>query len=250
MQALANYSKTTLRKAAVPPELANDQELSLKKRARRRLVGAIALVLLMVTVLPMVLQDRASLAPQPAIKIIMPEARNSVVEVNVDKLVIAAPLDTMPVQPAVTDDPSAANEAVGGVAASNRPGNLKSEAEKKNDENKNLLAKPDKALEVKVGVSTLAEPKLAEPKAVEVKTQNNKTNFSIQVGVYSDAANVKQLQLKLKEAGYTFHSEKITTPQGEKVRLRAGDYASRSEAADALVKLQGLGLSGMVISHE
>ena len=32
----------------MPPELTNDQELSLKKRARRRLVGAIALVLLMV----------------------------------------------------------------------------------------------------------------------------------------------------------------------------------------------------------
>lgn len=35
-----------------------DQGLSFKKRARRRLVGAIALVLLMVIILPMVLEDR------------------------------------------------------------------------------------------------------------------------------------------------------------------------------------------------
>ena len=53
----------------MPPVLANDQELALKKRARRRLVGAVALVLLMVIVLPMILKDRAALAPQEAIKI-------------------------------------------------------------------------------------------------------------------------------------------------------------------------------------
>lgn len=54
-------------------ESPNDLELTLKKRARRRLVGAIALVLFMVIVLPMVLQDRAALAPQEAIKITMPD---------------------------------------------------------------------------------------------------------------------------------------------------------------------------------
>ena len=56
----------------MPPALANDQELALKKRARRRLVGAVALVLLMVIVLPMILKDRTALAPQEAIKITMP----------------------------------------------------------------------------------------------------------------------------------------------------------------------------------
>ena len=51
----------------------NNLELALKKRARRRLVGAFALVLFMVIILPMVLQDRAALAPQEAIKISMPD---------------------------------------------------------------------------------------------------------------------------------------------------------------------------------
>ena len=36
----------------------SEQEIQFRKRARRRLVGAIALVLLMVTVLPMLLDDR------------------------------------------------------------------------------------------------------------------------------------------------------------------------------------------------
>jgi DedD protein len=44
-------------------EPAGDLELNIKKRARRRLVGAIALVLLMVIVLPMILKDRSAVTP-------------------------------------------------------------------------------------------------------------------------------------------------------------------------------------------
>ena len=47
----------------------NDQELSFKKRARRRLVGAIALVLLMIIVLPMILKDRTLVQPKEEITI-------------------------------------------------------------------------------------------------------------------------------------------------------------------------------------
>ena len=54
----------------MPPEITNDQELGLKKRARRRLVGAIALVVLMMIILPIILQDRAAITPKEAITIL------------------------------------------------------------------------------------------------------------------------------------------------------------------------------------
>src|SRR5690606_17944416 len=50
----------------------DEQEIQFKKRARRRLVGAIALVLLMVTILPMVLDDRSTDQPQQEIAISIP----------------------------------------------------------------------------------------------------------------------------------------------------------------------------------
>lgn len=53
-------------------EKLSEQEIQFRKRARRRLVGAIALVLLMVTVLPMVLDDREAQAPQPEIAVNIP----------------------------------------------------------------------------------------------------------------------------------------------------------------------------------
>lgn len=51
---------------------AADLELQFKKRARRRLVGAIALVLVMLVVLPMVLDDHEHGAPQQAVTISIP----------------------------------------------------------------------------------------------------------------------------------------------------------------------------------
>lgn len=210
----------------MPPELTNNEELSLKKRARRRLVGAIALVMLMIIVLPMILQDRASLAPQDGIKIIMPEAHDSVA--NTDKPALATPLDKpqTPEPPIPTEGSSIPDLGSDGMTVS------------------------DKAVSNNSEVGNENVTKLAELKPEETKTQQKeKDSFTIQVGVYSDAANVKQLQAKLKETGFTSQTEKISTTKGEKIRLKVGNYLSRQEAADALVKLQASGLSGIVISN-
>jgi DedD protein len=95
----------------MPPELPNDQELSLKKRARRRLVGAIALVLLMVIVLPMILQDRSALAPQAPIKITMPDVPSPTVAANVVSQSEVLPSDSaqVPEIPAVVEEAGTPN---------------------------------------------------------------------------------------------------------------------------------------------
>jgi DedD protein len=246
----------------MPPDLHSDQELTLKKRARRRLVGAIALVLLMVIILPRILQDRASLVPQEAIKITMPEAKG-------DKPVEAVQANVTPVEPKV--DLTAADEsiiaetpvasAIGNEAKLDRDNKIS--AIKNDHENKkveNIAADAEKAdvktvvtkkNEVKISESKLAEQKPKENKVVDTKSpQKNDGNFTIQVGVFSDISNVKQLQAKLKQAGFTSHTEKITTPKGEKIRLRAGSFNSRQDATYALTKLHASDLSGMVISND
>lgn len=233
----------------MPPELPNNQELSLKKRARRRLVGAVSLVLLMVIVLPMVLQDRASLAPQDAIKITMPEVRENVVDTKTEApLAIDQSADALVV---------AADEGV--------DSNMKSDGDEKSVANTDAASKPEKKVEVKDKAVATVDSKLTAVKPTEARAetkvevkpkveakaeQKDNESFTIQVGVFSDAANVKQLQAKLKEAGYASHTEKIATAKGEKIRLRAGNYSSRQAAASALAKLQAAGLTGMVISNE
>jgi len=53
----------------------------------------------------------------------------------------------------------------------------------------------------------------------------------------------------LKKVGLFSRTENIST-KGEKIRLKAGSFASRSDAVSALSKLQSANLSGMVVSND
>ena len=266
----------------MPPDLPNEQELSLKKRARRRLVGAIVLVLLMLVVLPRILQDRVALVPQEAIKITMTESADHQ-QLNAAS-VAGTPVQT-PTLPQVdpnldsaTKTPVPETPTPAGVVE--KSDNLKSA--NNNADSKNTLALESIAKDAKTTDQKVTEPKatlanglrlpdVSEPKVSDLKlvdskpsvakvvdskiddvktTQKKDGNFSIQVGVYSEVANVKQLQAKLKQTGFSSHTQKITTPKGEKIRLRAGSFVTRQEANAAITKLQKIGLSGMVVSNE
>ena len=125
----------------MPPEITNDQELGLKKRARRRLVGAIALVVLMMIILPIILQDRAAITPKEAITITMPESLDAD-SVNVTQQ--AAVVENVPALPeppikegempvATEPPPNASSTTPNNQSSSSEPGvkadNLKAEAE-------------------------------------------------------------------------------------------------------------------------
>ncbi len=184
----------------------SDQELNFKKRARRRLVGAIALVLLMVIILPMVLKDRAASTPQ-------------------EKIAITMPSDPIPSVAAPSDFDS------------------------------NVV--PNEPINPDVGISTEtvpAEPVAERPAETPAPPAEEKIasthKFYVQIGVFSDAANVKQLQAKLDGLGYKSRTEKIKTDKGEKIRLKTQVFADRNEAAIALEKIKDAGLTGMVVSQQ
>jgi DedD protein len=200
----------------------SDQELNFKKRARRRLVGAIALVLLMIIVLPMLLKDRASSQQQEKIIITLPGEQQTVTP--------AAPSDfdssIVPTEPA---NPVS-------VVESNVP-TADSEAG----------AKPEKETPAPANdmPAKAAQVKPIESKPVEEK----KHHFYVQIGVFSDEANVKQLQGKLGDLGYKSQTEKITTDKGQKIRLKTQIFSDRNEAAIALQNIKDAGLTGMVVSQ-
>lgn len=232
----------------MPPDTDHDQELSLKKRARRRLVGAVGLVLLMVGVLPMVLQDRASLTPSAAIKITMAGVDAGVVEPIAAPAPLAAP--PMPAVSPLAEPVSATAEttpvAVNDTAASAVPTQNKiTEKPAEKAVEKPLEAKPleAKAPEAKSQPATPA-PAKADGSAAA------KSSFAIQIGVYSSMASVTEMEGKLKQAGYQASIKKVSTDKGEKIRLRTGDYPTRQQAAEAMLKLQALNMQGMVVAND
>jgi DedD protein len=225
----------------MPPDLPNEQELILKKRARRRLVGAIALVLLMIIILPQVLQDRALLAQQEPIKITMPvvtypvsqeplsqeaagdEQRNTVAIVSDDK---------------VPEFKEPVTEPIAIKTPENKP---TKDVDNKNQMTAAIAPQAEKKVAVKVPEASKA------PSQVAIKPQES---FTVQVGVYSDIDNVKRLQEQLKQAGFSTHTEKVKTPKGDSLRLKAGNFNSREDAVAALAKIKAIGLSGIVIGNE
>ncbi len=243
----------------MPPELPNEQELTLKKRARRRLVGAVALVLLMVIILPQVLQDRALQAQQEPIKITMPEVEKNVPEPIPTQAAALTPQTQAPVQqqlpatePVKSTHPSVTAEQE--TAASNEVKNI-GETESKEVKPKKpeqTQSKVQTQKQDQAQVASIPENKLVAKAAEEVKPAAVKTQgtFAVQVGVYADAANVKRLQEQLKQAGFNTYTEKVQTSKGESLRLKAGSFKTRQDAVDALAKVKSLGLPGIVISND
>ena len=257
----------------MPSDQLNDQELQFKKRARRRLVGAIALVLLMVTVLPMLLDDRAAKAPQQEISITIPSQDGAEFTSKVVPVPPQAPLQEtpavspspIPAQPEVVTvpvkpEPPKLNSPVKAETPSdpkpvtNQSVTVESSEANKSVQNKTLESKPLTKAEPAQPIKIEPKQQLAtvpvEAKPVKDVKPASANTFSVQIGVFSDAENVKKLQQQISDKGYKSYTEKLQTPKGEKIRLRAGPFKTREDATIAATKIKESGLAGMVVSNK
>lgn len=96
--------------------------------------------------------------------------------------------------------------------------------------------KPEKA--APAPLAKLGPPTPASPPS-SVKPAPAPKNFEVQVGVFSDMENAKQLQAKLAEHGIPSHTE---------TRLQVGPFSSKAEADAAQQKLKALGVGAVIIS--
>ncbi len=73
-----------------------------------------------------------------------------------------------------------------------------------------------------------------------------KEGFSVQLAAFADDKGANSLANKLKKAAYPAYTEPLTTSKGTLWRVRVGPYASRDEAVGVRDKLKGEGYSGIV----
>lgn len=187
----------------------NEDVNTLKRRGRRRLVGAIALVLAAVIVLPMVFDSEPKGSAPPVSVRIPGEDESGFI-------------------PKVTPKTPAVEEQKAPEKSAQKP------AEKKVAERAQ-----QKALE-KVPEIAAAEPKrpdVAERKRAEAALAGEQ--FMVPAGAYVDPAGVIE---KLKSAKIPYYTEPIATKQGTVTRVRAGPFASRDAAEKVLQQLKELGL--------
>ncbi len=220
-----------------------DADLQLKKRARRRLVGAAALALFAVIVLPMVM-DREPRSMTQDIQVRIPSQ---------DSTGLAARV--MPGKPVATPMPAPEPKAVAEAPVL---------AEKPNPEP--AVAKPGVPATVPAGTQAPAaaptqKPATHEKKAAVADTPSPKPvaepkpadeasgQWVVQLGAYKEAGNVKLLLAKLKGVNVPAYTEKFESPQGPRTRVRAGPFATQEAAEKARSRIKIIGVDGSVAAR-
>lgn len=221
----------------------------LKKRARRRLVGAIALVLLAVIVLPMVM-DHEPRPTGPEIQVRIPSQDGPAFEGRVAPSKTAGSAAAAPV--ATSAVPVAEEKPRSPVAASEK---LKAASEAK-PEVKEAEPKVEHKLEPKAEPKAEKKPAAPESKKSEATESvraaaviaggAGSEQWVVQLGAYQEAGRVKLLLGKLKELGVPAFTEKVDTPQGQRTRVRAGPFSSRDAAVKAQERVKIIGVTGPV----
>jgi DedD protein len=197
----------------------SDEELQLKVRARHRLIGAITLVVAMIVVIPMVFdstprKEKSEISIQIPAPDNPPPFNSKLESSKAEKPVSRGPVDVRP--------PSAS-----------QPANAVTEQPVSVEKN-----------------STAGQPEEARP-ATEVATAKpaSADKFVVQLGVFANPDNAKQVEAKLKENDIHYYTEVLKSPAGA-VRVRAGPFDSRADAEEARTKLKLAGLSGGVVIGE
>jgi DedD protein len=202
----------------------SDEELQLKRRARRRLIGAIVLVTAIVVVLPMVLDSE----PKPvgreiSVRIPSPDAGPFAGQI--------APL------PAQKDGKAAAKAPESALAAEGKASVATPQESAPAAEAKPVQAAPRKET---------AKPK-PKPKPKPAKAAEGQ--FVVQVIALADADKARQMQERIAAAGIKSYTEIVKTAKGDVTRVRAGPFATRDAAEKAREQLKTLGMSGNIIGR-
>lgn len=254
---------------------AHDELLMLRKRARRRLVGAIVLVLVATTVLWNVLDalPEQEMKPEQVEISGLPASAPVPAPVAAPPVAASAPqetdiLATLPPEDSVLAPPPAAEAsrpqaAVPIVAPAVAPA---------------AQAKVVPPVEAKPVAPKPAEPKPVTPKAADKKpepvvaekksapdpmailegreaaapraatTAATAEKYQVQLAALSDPDKISALKQRLSSAGVAARFSKAQTSKGEVTRVRVGPFGSRAEADAALRKLERAGVSGIIVT--
>ncbi len=244
-------------------DIEEDPILPEKKRARRRLVGAITITLAAIIVLPMIFDSEPQTVSQD-ILIDIPSrdkpsqivAKDTPKRKTEDKTIVNATENVANVKQSVSEQK---NEKLSSVEISKD----KSTSEKTNaqtDTKKDIKpvvkddAKGADTTKVKQETKKTTDKKIADPigqliakqseKRQDVKKEKETTEkFVIQVAAVSTSSKAKELQNKLKNAGLNSYAQKVTLKEGgERIRIRIGPLSGKKEVNNTCAKLSQLKL--------
>ena len=227
-----------------------DANLQLKKRARRRLVGAIAFAGLAAVVLPMVMDEEPKQQVQD-VQIRIPGQDQEPFKPNIANIAQPAPASVVSEKPATPEQAEApAAKPAEKVAEkpvekpAEKPAEKKTEkpAEKKTEK---PAVKPAEKPTPASHAETQRAAAILGDKPAEAAASGS-GQYLVLIGAFSNPANVKQLQTKIGELGIKVFTESLDSPGGKKTRVRAGPFPNLDAAEKAAEKIKRIGVNGVV----
>ncbi|MGU7781191.1 SPOR domain-containing protein [Burkholderia sp. PU8-34] len=232
-----------------------DPTLPEKQRARRRLVGAIALVVAAVIVLPMVLDSH----PKPVtddISIDIPNRPSHQAAAPRDE-------DASDVQAGVAhDEPPASDTAVAAAPAlapvAKDTGKTAPKPAATPDTTTTASVAPEPAAPKPAAPKPALKPAAPKPAPAPAPVANTASDsgdaatpsspagarFAVQLGSFKDDATARSWAAKLKSAGVPAYVEHRKQADGSAATLlRAGPFADRAAASAAIAKVREAGLT-------
>lgn len=228
----------------------SDLQTDLRKRARRRLLGAVALALTAAIVLPIVM-DHEPRPPAQDIAVRIPP-REGAAPLASPARVAADPDETL--QPPPDSEPvpqtlsRPATQAPASPQAAVRP-EVKPEPKPESKPEPKPEPKPAPKPEPKPEPPRpAAKPEVSPAEAARAAAVlDGKSSFALQLGVFGDAANVAKLRARARELGLASFTEDVKLADGQtRTRVKVGPFSSRQAAEAAQRKLEAAGMRSMV----
>jgi DedD protein len=242
---------------------ATEELNALRRQGRRRLVGAIALVLVAAIVLPIVFDPdpkpnlppvsvkipgedeskfvpRTNASPTPRVEESAPASAAPPAEPakSADVTPVEATKPSAPV-PATAMQPAPSSSA---VAKSAEPLTKSTETTKSAKSAKG--AEPTKAAEPAKAAEPTKATKAAEPtKTASTTESSTAAQFFVQAGAFVGPDKVREVTDQLKAAKLTYYTETVATTKGTVTRIRLGPYETKAAAEKAAAAAKRLGLN-------
>ncbi len=207
-------------------------ELELKRRGRRRLIGAVTLGLVAIVVLPMIFDAEPKRATKSGqeISIQIPPKNGlpplPVPGVPAKAVIEAAPKTLPPPTPAAAPAPPPV-----AVVLPDKP-----------------VAAPATALVPPTAPAAAPKP-AAAPAPAAAAPSNVKSGFVVQVGAFRDADNAKQIIEQMKAAKLPVFTDTVTVVGGKVTRVRLGPFTARPQAEAMVAQVKLAGAEGKVVAY-
>jgi DedD protein len=234
-----------------------DPALPQKKRARHRLIGAIALCMLAAIVVPLLL-DAEPTRPTSDVAIVIPSRdtplppRGAEVKPADAKGGEAKSVDLKSADSKSADSKSADSKSTDAKSSDAKSSDAKSSDGKPTDakasDAKPADAKPADTKSAKAEPRKDAKDEIAQLADAAQARAKGESRYLLQVGAYANESGAATAVERVQATGLRAFTEKIKTDRGDRVRVRVGPFTSRDAAEQARTQLQAAGVQAAMIA--